>query len=736
MRQRRVTSMTKQTPSATIPPPSRVLPGRGNAPPLISITTDRFPTWMRDRPIRWIVFTAAIITLVTLLCLGWTAYRVQRGLIQSSGQRLVQAASDAAGKLDMRILERYRDIQVLSSTPMVHSQDHEALTISLRTLAQAHSAYRWIGITDSQGKIVAATDPSSLSQDQSQRLWFQLARTLTDARVLNAQASEQFEGTSAITVIAPLRSPDGQFLGAIAAIVDVPALISILDETIQRLKQSEGIDTSHIEYHVIDEKGDPIADSTRREDDNLTQLGLPSAALVDLHREGFIEETHLRRGISVVTAYAPLPIAHTDPAQHWGIVIQVDRNDILAPMRSFLRELSILALLILLPLMLLVLGMIKTLHAEWNFTKREFQRASHAEMALTKRTEALHALIDAAQKLAAQQDLDELLRQLLLLAKESTGARYAVLRLYGGTTRAAIQFLTDGVDETAAQALRRLPFDQVSREALGQGVAVLRQAHLTAHWAALGLPMDHASTTSFLGVSIRCRDQSFGHLSLANKATPQGLVEGFSDLDEKIVLTLASQVGTAIQNLQLLQDSKDQASHDSLTGLLNHSTTLMMLTQELARAERSRQPLGVLIADLDHFKRVNDTYGHPVGDTVLLETAQRLRETARKYDHVGRVGGEEFLIIVPSCDLNALRECAERFRSVISDMPFDTPSGQLTVTVSIGATIWSSEHPLSSELLHKMADYALYRVKTKGRNGVDIIPHPHSVVMEQMKKAG
>jgi two-component system cell cycle response regulator len=217
---------------------------------------------------------------------------------------------------------------------------------------------------------------------------------------------------------------------------------------------------------------------------------------------------------------------------------------------------------------------------------------------------------------------------------------------------------------------------------------------------------------------------------------PHGLAEDFSELDEQIVLTLASLAGTAIQNLQLLQDSKEQASHDSLTGLLNHSTTLTALTQELSRAERSHQPLAILIADLDHFKQVNDTYGHLVGDVVLQETAKRLRETARRYDHVGRIGGEEFLIIVPNCGLDALQECAERFRSSISDLSFSTPSGLLAITVSIGATVWSSEHPLNSDLLRKMADYALYHVKSHGRNGVDIIPHPHTLVVEQMKKAG
>jgi hypothetical protein len=112
------------------------------------------------------------------------------------------------------------------------------------------------------------------------------------------------------------------------------------------------------------------------------------------------------------------------------------------------------------------------------------------------------------------------------------------------------------------------------------------------------------------------------------------------------------------------------------------------------------------------------------------------REIARRDDHVGRIGGKEFLMVVPNCDLNTLRECAEHVRSFISDLPFATSSGPSSITVSIGGTIWSSEHPLRSESLHKMVDYALYRVKHKGRNGVDTILHPHSIVAEQTKKAG
>ena len=175
---------------------------------------------------------------------------------------------------------------------------------------------------------------------------------------------------------------------------------------------------------------------------------------------------------------------------HWSILIRVDQNNILAPIRSFLWELSVLAILILLPLLGLVLGMIKTLHEEWSSTKREFQRAADAETALKRRTEALHALVAAAQRLASQQDLDELLHQLLHLAKENTGARYAALGVYDGNTRVAIQFLTAGNDDAAARAIRLLPFEQLSRESLGQGDSALRLAHLTAHSAALGLPVD------------------------------------------------------------------------------------------------------------------------------------------------------------------------------------------------------------------------------------------------------
>src|SRR5437868_4842920 len=455
------TWMEQQSHIALSPAPAEVFPAPVSTSVHVSLTTDRFPAWM-ERHQTWIVSAVAVMTIVTLLCMGWAAYTVQQGLIQSRGHNLAQVATDAANKLDMLILERYRDIQLLSTAPITRGQTPDSLTTYLRNMVQAHPAYQWIVITDSHGKIVASSDTSRTSLDRSQSHWFQLARTITDVRILDARVSDESEGTLAITVVAPLRSPDGRFLGTIAAAVGVPSLMHILDDTMQVLKNIEWTEAAHLEYQLLNEKGDVLADSTRQVQEtlNLKRLGLPSATLMWMHARGFIEETHLGRGTAVITAYAQVPIAHADPALRWGILIHVDRNSLLIPIRSFLLKLSFFAILIFLPLLGLVLGMIKALHGEWGTAKREFQRATNAEAALQKRTEALHTLVVAAQTLSAQQDLDGLLYQLLHLAKENSGARYAALGISSDNSREPRPLLSTGIDEAAAHVIQALPLEQ------------------------------------------------------------------------------------------------------------------------------------------------------------------------------------------------------------------------------------------------------------------------------------
>ena len=159
-----------------------------------------------------------------------------------------------------------------------------------------------------------------------------------------------------------------------------------------------------------------------------------------------------------------------------------------------------------------------------------------------------------------------------------------------------------------------------------------------------------------------------------------------------------------------------QATHDALTGLWNRGAILDILRRELLRAQREGSLVGVILADLDHFKGVNDTYGHLVGDAVLQESAQRISAAVRSYDAVGRYGGEEFLIVLSNCDEDAMEQ-AERIRQLTSAEPIATSQGPISVTLSLGAA--STDGLQEVDEILRAADEALYRAKRAGRNRVE-----------------
>ena len=162
-----------------------------------------------------------------------------------------------------------------------------------------------------------------------------------------------------------------------------------------------------------------------------------------------------------------------------------------------------------------------------------------------------------------------------------------------------------------------------------------------------------------------------------------------------------------------------QATYDSLTDLLNRSAILDILRRELARAKRQQTSVGIAMVDLDHFKRVNDTYGHTAGDVVLREVAKRMTSSVRSYDAVGRYGGEEFLIVLPECGEQGVLSVAERIRSRICEKAVTIPAGIVSITVSLGVTVADLAAQLDMESLIQVADTALYKAKANGRNRVE-----------------
>jgi two-component system, cell cycle response regulator len=162
-----------------------------------------------------------------------------------------------------------------------------------------------------------------------------------------------------------------------------------------------------------------------------------------------------------------------------------------------------------------------------------------------------------------------------------------------------------------------------------------------------------------------------------------------------------------------------QATHDELTGLWNRRMIIEQLDRELRRAAFDARPVSVALADLDHFKQVNDLGGHAAGDTFLRAAAERFRDVLRPSDNVGRYGGEEFLLLLLNCDRDSARTAAERARQAIAATPLRGPGLEaLTASASFGIAC-TNETGYDSAMLIKRADEALYRAKAAGRNRVE-----------------
>jgi len=172
--------------------------------------------------------------------------------------------------------------------------------------------------------------------------------------------------------------------------------------------------------------------------------------------------------------------------------------------------------------------------------------------------------------------------------------------------------------------------------------------------------------------------------------------------------------------LELQQSLRFAATHDFLTNLLNRSEILATLEREFSRSGRDGKPATIIVADIDHFKRINDTLGHAAGDEVLKEVARRLKADLRAYDVVGRYGGEEFLIILPGCELSVGARRADEIRNLVAKEPIFTPFGSTFATVSMGVTVTSPcrDHSVS-DLIHE-ADTSMYAAKKNGRNRVEL----------------
>ncbi len=217
---------------------------------------------------------------------------------------------------------------------------------------------------------------------------------------------------------------------------------------------------------------------------------------------------------------------------------------------------------------------------------------------------------------------------------------------------------------------------------------------------------------SLLVLPLVAADEAIGTLMLAARAEKR-----FGADVREMLGVIATQVAVSLQNGLLYKRMETMATTDGLTGLTNHRTFQERSNQMLERAQRHNHPAALLLCDVDFFKKVNDNYGHPVGDEVLRRVARVLEQVARKIDITARYGGEEFAVVLESSNAEQARQVGERIRLEVGKLVVDTEKGPLKVTMSVGVAAFPDDGKDRATLIER-ADHALYHAKHSGRNQV------------------
>jgi diguanylate cyclase (GGDEF)-like protein len=270
----------------------------------------------------------------------------------------------------------------------------------------------------------------------------------------------------------------------------------------------------------------------------------------------------------------------------------------------------------------------------------------------------------------------------------------------------------------AAYGLLRSDFSEVSFR-YGEGIAgwVAQNAKsalvpdVTEDERFKTLPDSASLIRSLAAVPMVTRDKVVGVLTIT-----AGAPDSFTGNSVELLQLIANTMAMDIENIRLRRLSVT----DKLTGAYNREFLATQLPASMQEAEEQGEPLSIAVLDVDHFKRVNDTHGHDVGDKVLAEIANRMRETSRARDMLVRYGGEEFLLLLPTANLAKAEEIANRVRRQLQDRVIEVGDHQLDIRISAGVAEYV--HGESPSDLFRRADTALYSAKENGRNRVEVAP--------------
>jgi diguanylate cyclase (GGDEF)-like protein len=326
--------------------------------------------------------------------------------------------------------------------------------------------------------------------------------------------------------------------------------------------------------------------------------------------------------------------------------------------------------------------------------------AMRRQLRATMRATAARAAV--ATELAMSQPLHAALARVCGELRRSMEADTALI-VVAGSEMADPFSIVDGVRQAGLEALLN------GDGPLGEGFRATTPAALLVGAAPASMEAQ-LGLREFCVAPLRLGDHVHGVLAAGNWQRE------FLPSDADLIAGAAEQVALALERYRVLAVVQRQASIDDLTGLHNHRFLIDYLAQQVAIAERTRSPLALLMIDLDHFKVLNDTYGHQAGDTALTAFGQTLISSVRRSDLAARYGGEEFIVVMAGTGAVQARVVADKIRTAVADMQVELPEHPtLALTVSIGGAAYPEDTSSAGELL-ALADESLYRAKRAGRN--------------------
>lgn len=339
--------------------------------------------------------TALILALAVLtVAIGLIGlYYVEQRLVAIAGENLSFAAAQTAQNMDRLLLERQGDAKMMARAFPKQLRNLGFLTEYLVWMRAQYPVYLWLGVTDAEGRVIASSDPTSVGQDYGRSDWFQAVRRDRVVQVGDVESYEASGGVDSVAFTAPITDAGGEFLGSVSTRIGVPALEEEVTKTVRLFEQQEGF-IGTIEYQFLEDNGKVFIDSdlVHKGFVNLKQIGLPSALLSERELLGYVEETHLRRHVPVVTGYARIPPSERGGILPWAVLLRVDRSNIVAPIQTVLLRVGLTGAFAMVPLLGLLLWSAGRLRAEWVQAELESRHVKAAEEAL-RESEARNRMI-------------------------------------------------------------------------------------------------------------------------------------------------------------------------------------------------------------------------------------------------------------------------------------------------------------------------------------------------------